>query len=204
MELPFLSGRWTLEAAEVFLPEGDVEGLKGAYGRGGVFRVGSTVVRPYRRGGLLGKVIQRRYAGAGRFQAEAAIHRALWEAGFPTVQPLGCAWRRRLPWGVEGAYFTEAAPGRPWPQDWAGGEETLRQLWSRIEELCAWGLWSPDLNATNVLVQPDGALLLLDWDRACWDSSPDLPGRYKGRLVRSLRKLSAPENLLHVMDALCP
>lgn len=191
-------------APEAFRPEGDVEGLQGAYGRGGVFRVGNTVVRPYRRGGLLGKVIQRRYAGTGRFQAETDMHRALWEAGFPTVKPLGYAWRRHLPWGVEGAYFTEAASGRSWPQGWIGEEASLRQLWTRIEELCAWGVWSPDLNATNVLVQADGALLLLDWDRACWDSSPDLLGRYKERLVRSLRKLSAPEHLLLAMDTLCP
>lgn len=199
---PILEGEWQVVAPASFGLDGAPELLAGAFGRGGVFRVGSVVVRPYRRGGLLGRVVHRRYAGPGRFEREWLIHRALWEAGFPTVRPLGFAWRPCAPWGVEGLYFTEAAVGRSWPSDWAGGEDTVRRLWMRIQELCEWGLWAPDLNATNVLVGEDDGLLLLDWDRARWDSSSGLNGRYKDRLTRSLLKLHAPSNVITLLESL--
>lgn len=199
---PFLEDEWQVVAPESFRLEGVPELLSGAFGRGGVFRVGSVVVRPYRRGGLLGRVVQSRYAGPGRFEQEWTIHRALWEAGFPTVCPLGYAWRPCAPWGVEGLYFTEAANGRSWPSGWAGGEATLHQLWMRIQDLCAWGVWAPDVNATNVLVEEGGEILLLDWDRARWDSSPDLSGRYKDRLHRSLLKLHASPSLISLLESL--
>ena len=32
----------------------------------------------------------------------------------------------------------------------------LPQLRALLEALCAWGLFAPDLNATNVLVEPSG------------------------------------------------
>lgn len=201
MQWPFLEGSWTVLAEPGFHLEGTPQGLAGAFGRGGVFRVGDAVVRPYRRGGLLGRVVQRRYLASGRFEDEYRVHRALWEAGFPTVRPLGCAWRRRL-CGVEGLYFTEAASGRSWPTDWAGGTATLHKIWSGIVDLCAWGLWAPDLNATNVLVDAQGGIAFLDWDRAGWDCSADLRDRYRGRLARSLRKLHAPTELLTCLELL--
>lgn len=164
--------------------------MEHAFGRGGIRRLGEVVVRPYRRGGLVAKVIAATYLSPDRFREELGVHRALWEAGFPTVEPLGLAWRKRG-LGVEGLYFTRFTENRPWPSDWSSS--VLPDLEQALVALDAWGLFAPDLNATNVL-HGDTGVTLLDWDRAAWTEGDLLP-RYHARLARSLAKLGAPESL---------
>jgi hypothetical protein len=192
--LPGLPGLWSLEAVPGLAFSEPADGLGQAFGRGGVLRAGPVVLRPYRRGGLVRHVNVGIYWGTGRFQREFQVHRALWAAGLPTVEPLGWAWRRRL-WGCEGVFLTRFAEGVPWPRAWdrAG---VLPQLRTLLEALCAWGLHAPDLNATNVLVEPSGAILTLDWDRAGWIPGAPLMDRYRERLIRSLRKLGAPGEIV--------
>lgn len=171
--------------------DGEGTALGEAFGRGGVYRVGDVVIRPYRRGGLMRRLNERTYPSPARFAREFLVHQALWIAGFPTVEPLGYAFRRRG-LGVEGLYFTRFAQSEPWPRRWEIG--ALPDLRQAIAALCAWGLHSPDLNATNVMVTPRGEALLLDWDRAAWSPGPLLV-RYQARLLRSLAKLQAPPEL---------
>ena len=192
--LPGLPGLWTLEAVPGLDLSPAAAGLGQAIGRGGVLRAGDVVLRPYRRGGLVRHVNAGIYWDRARFAQESQVHRALWAAGLPTVEPLGWAWRPRL-WGCEGVFLTRFAQGLPWPRAW-DRPEVLPRLRVLLEALCAWGLWAPDLNATNVLVDPAGDLLTLDWDRARWSPDPDLPARYRGRLLRSLRKLGAPREII--------
>jgi 3-deoxy-D-manno-octulosonic acid kinase len=197
--VPGLEGLWTRHLAGGTALEGAPEALGGAFGRGGVYRLGEVVVRPYRRGGLLGRLVQRRYLRPARFRAEWELHRRLWEDGFPTVEPLGYAWRSRLA-GVEGAFFTRLVPSAaPWPRVWERCPEVGPRLLELLDALCARHVWAPDLNATNVLVLPEGDILLLDWDRARLDGSPDLLGRYRQRLHRSLLRLQAPPQVLHAL-----
>lgn len=192
--LPGLPGRWTLEAVPSLTLDSPAAALGGAFGRGGVLRAGTVVLRPYRRGGLVRHVNAGIYGDRGRFQREFQVHRALWAAGLPTVEPLGWACRRRL-WGWEGVFLTRFAPGEPWPRAWdrAG---VLPQLRTLLQALCAWGLYAPDLNATNVMVEPGGSILTLDWDRAQWTGDEKLMERYRERLTRSLRKLGAPLEII--------
>jgi len=152
-----------------------------------------VVLRPYRRGGLVRFLNERIYPRPTRFQAEFDVHRALWDAGLPTVEPLGWAWRRRS-WGCEGVYLTRFEAGSPWPRTWTPG--ALPQVRTLLEALCAWGLFAPDLNATNFLVRPDGQVLALDWDRALWAPGVPLQARYRRRLAASLRKLAAPPEVV--------
>jgi len=191
--LPGLPGLWTLEAAPGLAFDAPAAGLGRAFGRGGVLRAGPVVLRPYRRGGLVRHVNAGVYLDCSRFRREFEVHRALWAAGLPTVEPLGWACRRRL-WGWEGVFLTRFADAVPWPRAWdrAGVLPQLRVL---LEALCAWGLYAPDLNATNVLVEPSGTILTLDWDRAGWSASGQLMDRYRERLVRSLVKLGAPAGI---------
>lgn len=191
LELPGLGGGWRVCTPGGLPPSGEAAPLEGAYGRGGILRIGDTVVRPYRRGGLLRHLNERTYRSHLRFAAEHAVHRGLWEAGFPTVEPLGYAWRP-CGLGVEGVLFTRHADATPWPRRWALGEGEAAALRQALDALCAWGLWSPDLNATNVLLPP-GGVLLLDWDRARFEAPGEgLRARYLARLARSLRRLGAP------------
>lgn len=189
LALPGFGSGWWVEAVPGSVWSEPPEPLSGAFGRGGVMRSGVAVVRPYRRGGLFRHLNRCTYAGPGRFRRELAVHRALWAAGFPTVEPLGCAWRRRG-LGMEGLYFTRLEALTPWPRCWQV-PGLLGQVSEGIRALAAWGLWSPDLNATNVLLDGQGRVRFLDWDRAAWTEGPDLGVRYRDRLLRSLDKLGA-------------
>jgi hypothetical protein len=191
VRLPGLDGVWRLSAAPGLDLSGPAEPMGRAFGRGGVLRAGSVVLRPYRRGGLIRHINQRIYAGPGRFQDEFEVHRALWAAGLPTVEPLGWACRPRL-WGMEGVFLTRFAEAAPWPRDWQASPAVLPQLEILLGALCGWGLLAPDLNATNILVTAAGGILALDWDRACWAPGPGLARRYRQRLLQSLEKLGAP------------
>ena len=188
--IPGAQGVWTLEAQPLLALEGQAQPLQDAFGRGGVRRLGDVVVRPYRRGGLVAKINARTYVSPTRFRDELAVHRALWNAGFPTVEPLGIAWRRSG-LGVEGLYLTRFRVAQPWPTTWE--IPLLPPLMKALQALSAWGLFAPDLNATNVLWGEDD-LVLLDWDRARWERGALLP-RYQARLQRSLGKLEAPESV---------
>jgi hypothetical protein len=192
LDLPGLGADWSVCTTGGLLPNGDPLPLSGVFGRGGIFRIGDTVLRPYRRGGFLRHVNERTYGTHHRFAAELAIHRRLWEAGFPTVEPLGYAWRPRG-LGVEGVLFTRLAEAETWPQRWDLSSARGSDIQLAIASLCEWGLWSPDLNATNVMFPPQGGVLFLDWDRARFERAGDhLWQRYRIRLLRSLRKLGAP------------
>lgn len=200
-ELPGLGGGWRVCTPGGVVPSGTAEPLSGAYGRGGVQRVGDVVLRPYRRGGLLRHLNERTYRTHLRFAAEHAIHRGLWEAGLPTVEPMGYAWRPRR-FGVEGVLITRLAEGVPWPRCWDLDAPQAEALHQAMAALCQWGLWSPDLNATNILLPPEGGVRLLDWDRARFEpTGVDLWPRYQARLARSLRKLGAPESALNLIGS---
>lgn len=192
--LPGLGGGWRVCTPGGEVPEGEANSLGGAYGRGGILRAGGTVLRPYRRGGLLRFLNQRTYRTSLRFAAEYAIHRTLWEAGFPTVEPLGYAWRP-FGWGVEGVFLTRLAEGDPWPRRWDLSDRVLPNLDRALDALCAWGLWAPDLNATNIFLPSAEGILLIDWDRARFAPSTDLRPRYEARLARSLHKLGGPPDV---------
>lgn len=192
--LPSLGGGWTLVAAPGLDFEAGAGNLEGAFGRGGVLRSGDVVLRPYRRGGLVRHVNRSTYAGLRRFQSEFEVHARLWELGFPTVEPLGYAFRRRG-LGYQGVYLTRHADATPWPRSWEQGDDVLHRIGTLLGALAALRLWAPDLNATNLLLDPEGGLLALDWDRAAFDARGDLLAAYAGRLRRSLRRLGAPENL---------
>ncbi|MDP2875866.1 MAG: hypothetical protein Q8O00_06745, partial [Holophaga sp.] len=109
--LPGLGEDWSLFALPT-LSFGEALDFGDSFGRGGVQRWGEIVTRPYRRGGLVRHVNQRIYPTPQRFAHEFIVHRALWLAGFPTVEPLGYGWKRRC-WGFEGVFltrFTESDP----------------------------------------------------------------------------------------------
>lgn len=201
LELPGLGGGWRVCTPGGIIPEGEAAPLAGAFGRGGILRVGDMVLRPYRRGGLLRHFNECTYRTHLRFAAEHAVHRGLWEAGFPTVEPLGYAWRPNS-FGVEGVLITRLALGEPWPRRWDLSTSRAEAIHLALASLCRWGLWSPDLNATNVMLPTQDGVLVLDWDRARFEPvGHDLWPRYQTRLLRSLRKLGAPAAALAVIES---
>lgn len=179
--------------------DGVPEPMTNAFGRGGIQRMGEVVIRPYRRGGWVRHVNERLYGSPDRFAREFAVHQSLWSSGFPTVEPVGYGFRR-LHWGVEGVFLTRFAEARPWPTCWDESERVIPQLRTLLNSLAAWGLHAPDLNATNILLTTDGSVLALDWDRADWTTGRELQQPYRERLLRSLCKLNAPEEVIRAFS----
>jgi hypothetical protein len=201
LDLPGLGGGWRVCTPGGIVPNGEPVPLSGVFGRGGILRVGDMVLRPYRRGGFLRHFNERTYRTHLRFAAEHAVHRGLWEAGFPTVEPLGYAWRP-CGLGVEGVLITRMAEGESWPLRWDLSTARSAAIRGAIDSLCEWGLWSPDLNATNVILPTPGGALFLDWDRARFvPSSAELWPRYRARMERSLHKLGAPPEAFAVIGS---
>jgi len=204
LDLPGLGGGWRVCTPGGMVPEGVAVPLSDSFGRGGILRVGDMVMRPYRRGGFLRHFNERTYRTQLRFAAEHAVHRGIWDSGFPTVEPLGYAWRPRA-LGVEGVLFTRLAEGAPWPNRWELSSERGQAIRTAISLLCEWGLWSPDLNATNIMLPAKGGVLFLDWDRARFEPpGADLWPRYRARLARSLTKLKAPREAFTVIESAPP
>jgi hypothetical protein len=145
-------------------------------GRGRPFGVevpgaGRVFVRQYRHGGALRRVTGELYRGDGRFVAElAALVRAA-RAGVRVVEPLGVV---SLPAGLglrRGWLLAREAPGavdvltflvrRPEP---AKRRAVLEAAGRAIRALFDAGFEHPDLHLKNLLVAPDGDVLVLDFD----------------------------------------
>lgn len=202
VDLGDLGKGWTRVGQRALDLSEEATGLGKAFGRGGIHRRGGVVLRPYRRGGLVRHLNDRTYAGETRFKSEAEIHRALWEKGVPTVEPLGYAFRPHR-WGVEGIYFTAFEEAVPWPLAFHRTAESLPQFRRLLDALSGWGLWAPDLNATNFIINIEGSLLALDWDRAHWARSrPALRHAYLRRLTQSLDRLGAPMEIRALISSL--
>ena len=193
--VPRMGGGWTLRLVPGVTLDGAANPLMDAFGRGGVFRIGEAVIRPYRRGGMVRHVNRSTYVGIHRFESEFEAHARLFAMGFPTVQPMGYGFRRRgLGW--QGLFITRWVESTPWPNTWCHSPEFLVALGAAVKALEAAECWAPDLNATNVLTTPEGGLLLLDWDRASFGQGPGLMPRYRARMSRSLQKLHAPADVI--------
>ena len=197
IELPGFTGSWRAVTTAGLPDLSGAARLDELFGRGGLVQAGDCILRPYRRGGLMRRFNKNTYLTPGRFKAEYDVHAALWDAGFPTVEPVGYAYRRHL-WGFEGVFITKRADALPWPKTWGTPDAIDRagQIAVIIKSLSAWGLYAPDLNATNFLVATDGKILALDWDRAGWTRRHGLVKSYWARLERSMYKLNAPTALI--------
>ena len=170
-------------------------------GRGATFAIridrGEVVLRRYRRGGLVARLLADRYVWTGieraRPIAEFRLLAAAVEAGLPVPRPLAAEVRR------EGGFYTGAllmeripaaetlsgrlARLRDWRDfDWGA----LGCLLGRVHAL---GFRHADLNAHNLLIDGGESLWLIDWDRGARRSPGGWSAAVLERLARSLRKL---------------
>ncbi len=158
----------------------------------------ATVLRHYRRGGLVARLVADRYlwrgAEATRSFRELRLLAALEALGLPAARPVAARYVRA------GATYradllTLAIPGAR-PLAARLGERLAPALWQRIgATIRAFhdaGVRHADLNAHNVLLDGDDAVYLIDFDRGARVA----PGRWRernlGRLAHSLTKLGGP------------
>lgn len=174
-------------------------------GRGAAWELalpwGAAVLRAYRRGGLLARCNRDRYLWRGvertRCVRELRLLLALRGAGLPVPEPLAAAWWRE-PFTYRAALLMRRVPVRCDFMERVC-EDAGSAPWAEVGRTLArfhrYGARHPDLNARNLLLAEDDAVVLIDWDRG---SLGHRPGRWCSaeldRLERSLRKL-CPDRL---------
>jgi 3-deoxy-D-manno-octulosonic acid kinase len=159
---------------------------------------GDWVLRHYYRGGLIGRVIDDLYLWTGgsrtRCYREWRLLAQLHAWGLPVPKPIAARYERT------GAFYradllTQAIPhvttlarllseGRTDDVNWPKVGATLARFHVR-------GVHHADLNAHNVLVDRDGNVFVLDFDRGRVRARGPWESQVLARLERSLHKITA-------------
>ena len=179
---------------------GQASAESGRGGRGAVWFVsgsfGEAVLRHYRRGGLVARLLRDRYlytsAERSRAFREFRLLHALRGRGLPVPRPLLAGVRPQGPWYSADILLERVRAARtlaeclPEPADvpW----ERVGAALARFHDA---GAYHADLNAHNILLAgAEQAVWLIDFDRGALRP----PGRWReanlARLRRSLRKLA--------------
>jgi 3-deoxy-D-manno-octulosonic acid kinase len=154
------------------------------------------VLRHYRRGGLVQKLVADRYWWRGvtrtRSFAEWRILFELWQAGFPVPAPLAAGYRRAGRWYTADILIELIKDARTLAEHLQAVELPLSQwvaIGRTVRELHNHGVWHADLNAHNVMLDLNGKVWLIDFDRA----RRRKPGLWSdanlARLYRSIEKV---------------
>ncbi|MCI0509933.1 3-deoxy-D-manno-octulosonic acid kinase [Chromohalobacter marismortui] len=157
-------------------------------------------LRPYRRGGLIARLSDARYAWTGlertRAFREMRLTAELKRRGLPVPTPVAAAvWHHTL--SYEAALITRLIPdvtalAERLP---TATPALLRRVGHTVRRFHDAGLDHVDLNARNLLVDADDGIWLIDFDRCRLRT----PGRWQEanleRLGRSLAKFGAPQAL---------
>nr|WP_205730920.1 3-deoxy-D-manno-octulosonic acid kinase [Bordetella hinzii] len=125
------------------------------------------VLRGYRRGGLIARIARQAYVWTGEARTrcfrEFRLLARMKAAGLPVPAPLAAAyWREGL--AYRAAILVERLPGvRPLAADLAPA--ACQAAGRAIAAMHAAGVWHADLNAYNILLDPEGRAWLIDFDR---------------------------------------
>jgi 3-deoxy-D-manno-octulosonic acid kinase len=207
----FDARRFAQAGAEVFDPahwpdaragnddggRGSVWYVKGAFGQG--------VLRHYRRGGLVGRVVRDRYWWQGeertRSFREFRLLHELARRGLRVPQPLAAGYLREGPC-YRADLITALVPGVQTLAQRIAGDYPSSPTWERLgatlARFHAEGVFHADLNAHNILLDQQHDAWLIDFDRGelrtparAWQDAN------LRRLQRSLHKLGAAVEARH-------
>ncbi|MBN8738186.1 MAG: hypothetical protein BGP24_03270 [Lysobacterales bacterium 69-70] len=182
-----------------------------AGGRGAAWRVqtpaGEAVLRHFRRGGRIARVLGDRYVWAGADQArpfvEFRLLQRLQALGLPVPQPLAARYRRERLLFYRADLLTRLIPDATTLAEGLAQRRVdaaaMRRVGATIARFHAAGAYHADLNAHNVLFagdpSPDSAgsqVYLIDFDRGeLRVQHQGWPQENLSRLHRSLHKIGA-------------
>jgi 3-deoxy-D-manno-octulosonic acid kinase len=156
------------------------------------------VLRHYRRGGLVARLLDDRYlwTGAERTRAfrEWRLLRDLRAAGLPVPEPVAARYGRRGLFYRADLITTELPTRRTLAHALAATPldvATWRAVGACVGRLHAHGVHHADLNAHNLLLDDDGKVYVLDFDRGRIRPRGAWERDVLERLQRSLRKVTA-------------
>lgn len=160
--------------------------------------VGSVVIKEFRRGGMLRAIRQRHYLRFGTTRPEREFDnlRAARAVGLNVPEPVACFSRGTL--FYRGWLATRHIPGRSLVEiahsDGEAIPALIADLTRQVGILIGRKVAHVDLHPGNVLVDPAGAVYLLDFDRANASTEPlaDLRHRYAVRWTRAVEKHGLP------------
>jgi 3-deoxy-D-manno-octulosonic acid kinase len=170
-----------------------------ATGRGEAWMVesdaGPAVLRAYLRGGWPRHLSRDRYVftgyGRSRPVREFDVLAGLQRLGLPAPAPLAALCERHGAW-YTGALLMSRIEAQATLADRLGERYAADPLWARvgacIRRFHEAGAWHADLNVRNVLLGVDGAVSLIDFDRA--RLTPGRPVAGRGNLERLRRSVA--------------
>lgn len=161
------------------------------------------VLRHYKRGGLVQRLSKDRYLytgmGSTRAFREFDILLQLQEKGLPASRPYAC---RVLRQGLfySASLITHKIEGHTLAERMTASDEVLSdEDWRGIGHVIAAfhsaGVYHADLNAHNIMIDSDGGVALIDFDRSTVRALPASPAQSGwcldnlNRLERSIRKV---------------
>ncbi len=173
-----------------------------ALGRGSAWFIGAGsdawALRHYRRGGLIARLCADRYVWAGESRVRAfsewRLLAKLSARGLPVPQPIAARYLRRgMTYRCD--LITRLIPDAdPLSSRLAAGplpESAWRAIGAAIARLHGEGVDHADLNAHNILLDPRGAVSVIDFDRGRIRRGGGWRRGNLRRLHRSLAKIAA-------------
>ncbi|NLJ61694.1 MAG: 3-deoxy-D-manno-octulosonic acid kinase [Alcaligenaceae bacterium] len=153
----------------------------------------SAVLRHYRRGGLIAKLVKKTYWWLGaertRSWAEYAVMLHLYNNRVPVPLPLAALWQRRI-LGYQAAIITQRIEKA---QPIAQYIEKIppESVAIVVKQMHDAGVWHADLNVFNLLIDVQQQIYVIDFDRARRFDVVDSKHRQNNllRLRRSLIKV---------------
>ena len=179
--------------------------MKGGRGRVYFIDAGEChwVLRHYRRGGLIGKLIADRYlwSGAERTRAfrEWRLLAQLYAQGLPVPQPVAARYQRQG-FSYQADLIMVAIKQARTLTQCLETEALSESVWQHLGEVLARfhaaGIQHADLNAHNIVFDAQKTVYLLDFDRGqVRDVRPAWVEGVLQRLLRSLNKLKKERNI---------
>ena len=181
-------------------------------GRSSVLRTsldaaGPVVVKYYQRGGLIRHVVRNAYlrSGCPRSHSEYLMLKKVKDLGVPCPEP--------LVWAIRGGLFYKAflVTGEIMDQqpltDYCAGhpdlcDRAVEKTAENVAVLVKNRIHHVDLHPGNVLVDKEGGIHIIDFDKACMSSMKParLMGAYIRRWKRAVKKHSLPDRMLTVFE----
>lgn len=157
------------------------------------------LLRHYYRGGLVGKINKDRFAreaiAKSRAMAEFELLIRLRECQLPVPKPLAARYEKAPVWGYRADILVEIIPQAEDLFKLLGQRHLTTQEWRQVGSVIrlfhATGVYHSDLNCHNIMLDADGKVWLVDFDKCDFREAGEWQQANMARLLRSLHKEAA-------------